>query len=102
LQKNTKSKPKSNETPNLNQHSSLRMLMCVSLWTTVIHNIAQNSSDNHPCYPLDNHHCSIAQTLSTGWEGKSSVKAQKLKCTTTKTFTCCLLLITLHMNSVSH
>jgi len=31
---------------------------CVSLCTTVIHNTAQNSSDNYPSYPPDNHHCS--------------------------------------------
>jgi len=28
------------------------------LCTTVVHNTAQNSSDNFPSYPLDNHHCS--------------------------------------------
>jgi len=36
------------------------MLTCVyvSLCTTVVHNTAQNSSDNFPSYPPDNHHCS--------------------------------------------
>ena len=53
--------------PNLNQHSSLRIghmwvcvCVCISLCTTVIHNTAQNSSDNFPSYPPDNHHCSDA------------------------------------------
>jgi len=32
--------------------------MCIWLCTTVIHNTAQNSSDNIPSYPPDNHHCS--------------------------------------------
>ena len=32
--------------------------MCISLWSTVVHNTAQNSSDNFPSYPPDNHHCS--------------------------------------------
>jgi len=32
--------------------------VCVSLHTTVIHNTAQNSSDNFPSYPTDNHHSS--------------------------------------------
>jgi len=32
------------------------MCVCVSLCTTVIHNTTQNSSDNFPSYPPDNHH----------------------------------------------
>jgi len=32
--------------------------MCISLYTSVIHNTAQNSSDNLPSYPLNNHHSS--------------------------------------------
>ena len=32
--------------------------MCVQLCTTVIHNAAQNSSDNIPSYPPENHHSS--------------------------------------------
>jgi len=32
--------------------------VCVPLCTTVIHNTAQNSSDDFPSYPPDNHHCS--------------------------------------------
>jgi len=32
------------------------MRVCVSLCTTVIHSTAQNSSDNFPSYPPDNHH----------------------------------------------
>ena len=31
--------------------------MCIPLCTTVIQNTAQNSSDNLPSYPPDNHHC---------------------------------------------
>jgi len=31
--------------------------VCISLCTTVIHNTAQNSSDNFPFYPPDNYHC---------------------------------------------
>jgi len=34
------------------------MCVCVSLCTTVVHNTAQNSSDNLPSYPPDNHHSS--------------------------------------------
>jgi len=32
--------------------------MCISLCITVVHNTAQNSSDNFPSCPPDNHHCS--------------------------------------------
>jgi len=32
--------------------------VCVSLSTTVVHNTAQNSSDNFLSYPPDNHHSS--------------------------------------------
>jgi len=48
---------------NLNQWLSLRtahIRMCVSLCTTIVHNTTQNSSDNLPCYPSDNRHCSDA------------------------------------------
>ena len=46
---------------NLNQSSSLRtphinLCVCISLCTTVVHNTAQNSSDNVPSYYPDNHH----------------------------------------------
>jgi len=34
--------------------------VCISLCTTVVHNTAQNSSDNLPSYPPGNHHCSDA------------------------------------------
>ena len=34
--------------------------VCVSLCTTVVHNTAQNSSDNLLFNPPDNHHCSGA------------------------------------------
>ena len=42
-------------------------IMCVSLSTTVVHNTAQNSFDNFPSYPPDNHHNSDLMT-STGGE----------------------------------
>ena len=32
--------------------------MHITLCTTVVHNTAQNSSDNIPIYPPDNHHSS--------------------------------------------
>jgi len=32
--------------------------VCIPLCTTAVHNTAQNSCDNLPSYPLDNHHCS--------------------------------------------
>ena len=32
--------------------------VCVSLCIIVVHNTAQNSSDNLPCYPPGNHQCS--------------------------------------------
>ena len=47
--------------PGLNKHSSVRTAdkcICISLCTTVVHNTAQNSSDNFPSYRPDNHHCS--------------------------------------------
>jgi len=51
--------------------------VCISLCTTVVHNTAQNSSDNLPSYPPDNHHslddiywsgggCPTACSLVTG------------------------------------
>ena len=47
-----KTKPK----PTLTCKNCSRV--CISLCTTVVHNTAQNSSDNLPSYPPDNHHCS--------------------------------------------
>jgi len=38
------------------------MRVCILLYTTFVHNTAQNSSDNLPSYPPDNHHCSDAVT----------------------------------------
>ena len=32
--------------------------LCISLCTTVVHNTAQNSSDNFLSYPPENHHSS--------------------------------------------
>jgi len=32
--------------------------LCLSLYTTVVHNTAQNSSDNFPSCPPDSHHSS--------------------------------------------
>jgi len=51
-----KSKPRYKE--NLNQQSTLITAhmcgnLCVSLGTSVVHNTAQNNSDNLPCYPPD-------------------------------------------------
>ena len=50
LNKSAKTKPK----PTLNFKKC-----CVSLCTTVIHVTSQNSSDNLPSYPPDNHHWSL-------------------------------------------
>ena len=49
-----KTKPK----PTLTCKNCSCVCVCVSLCTTVIHNTAQNSSDNFLSYPPDNHHCS--------------------------------------------
>jgi len=46
--------------PKPNQQSTSRTVhvcVCVSLCTTVAHNTAQNSNDNLPSYPPDNHQC---------------------------------------------
>jgi len=44
---------------NLNQQASLRTThVSVSLYTTVVHNTKQNSSDNFSSYPPDSHHSS--------------------------------------------
>ena len=51
---------------NLNQHSALRTAhVCVSLCTTVVHNTAQNSSDN---FPVILQAIITAQMMSTGEE----------------------------------
>jgi len=57
MAKHTKSKSKSKE--KLNQQLTLKIVVCVciSLCTTVVHKRAQNSSDNLPSYPPDNHYC---------------------------------------------
>jgi len=54
FEKCTKIKPKHNPTL-IFKHCSC---VCVSLCTTVIHNTAQNSSDDFLSYPPDNHHSS--------------------------------------------
>ena len=42
--------------------------MCLWLFTTAVHNIAQNSSDNLSCYSPDNHHCSdVVYHKSYSW-----------------------------------
>ena len=46
---------------NLNEQLTIRTAhksVGISLCTTVVHNTAENSSDNLPSYPLDNHHSS--------------------------------------------
>ena len=40
--------------------------MCIALCTIVAHNIAQNTPDNFPSYPPDNHHCSDDVYLREG------------------------------------
>jgi len=54
LNKCAKTKPKPK--PILNFKNCSRVY--ISLCTTVIHNTAQNSSDNFLSYPPDNHHSS--------------------------------------------
>jgi len=49
---------------NLNEQLTIRTAhksVGISLCTTVVHNTAENSSDNLPSYPLDNHHSSYVQ-----------------------------------------
>ena len=45
---------------------SVHICVCIALCTTVVHNIAQNRSDNFPSYPPDNHHCSDYVYLREG------------------------------------
>jgi len=55
-----------------------RVCVCVSLCTTVVHNTAQNSSDNCHSYPPDNHH---SLHMSTGGQGLSIASSHDmLKC----------------------
>jgi len=68
---------------NLNKHTETKpkptvifkncSYVCVSLCTTVIHNTAQNSSDNFPSYPPDNHHSSD----DVYWRGGGKENLQK-------------------------
>ena len=62
--KNIKKQTKTNS-----QLQELLLCVYVSLCTTVVHNTAQNSSDNLPSYPPDNHHCSDV----VHWSGGQSV-----------------------------
>ena len=50
--------------------------MCVSLCTTVVHNTAQNSSDNFPSYLPDNHHISN----DVYWKGGGVTETQQIAC----------------------
>ena len=54
LNKHTKTKPK--REPTLTFKNCSRV--CISLCTTVVHNMAQNNCDNFPSYPPDNHRSS--------------------------------------------
>ena len=58
--------------------------MCVSLCTTVIHNTAENSSDDFPSYPPDNHH-NLDDVYWRG-EGPKSLQHQYLARTTSTSF----------------
>jgi len=57
---------------NVNQQSTAKTAhtsyMRISLCTTVVHNTAQNNSDNRSYYPPDNHHCSDVVHWMTGTE----------------------------------
>jgi len=44
----------------------LFICVCIALCPIVAHNIAQNTPDNFPSYPTDNHHCSDDVYM---WEG---------------------------------
>jgi len=48
--------------------------VCISLCTTVIHNTAQNSSDNFPSYPPDNHHSSN----DVYWKGRGVTETEQI------------------------
>jgi len=60
--KQTKSYANLNKQSTLKLHTCMCVCVCVcvcaSLCTTVVHKTAQDSSDNCPSYPPDNHHCS--------------------------------------------
>jgi len=45
--------------------------VCIALCTIVAHNISQNTPDNFPSYPTDNHHCSDDVYLREGGASES-------------------------------
>jgi len=55
--------------------------MRVSKCTTVVHNMAQSSSDYLPSEPVDNHHCSLLRCsylLSATWGGGGRAPKSKI------------------------
>jgi len=61
--------------PKLTENFKNCSYVWVSLCTTVVHNTAQNSSDNLASYPPDNHHCSDV----VRWRGGRVLEAMKPK-----------------------
>jgi len=74
--------------PTVNCENCSSVCVCVSLCTTVIHNTAENSSDDFPSYPPDNHH-SLDDVYWRG-EGPKSLQRQYLAQITSTSF-CSLL-----------
>jgi len=61
---------------NPNQQSIVKtahICVCISLSTTVIHNTAKNSSDNHASYPLDSHYYSDVVYCRWGISGTNNI-----------------------------
>ena len=75
LNKHTKTKPKPKQTFNFKNCS----YVYVSLCTTVVHNTAQNSSDNFPSYSIDNYHSSDDVYWRGGGSSGSYFSWQTLK-----------------------
>jgi len=72
---------------DLNQHSALRTAhVCVSLCTIVVHNTAQNSSDN---FPVILQTIITAQMMSTREEGGTRWKLQSNHSHTLSLLYCC-------------
>jgi len=72
-QKNTNDKPKHKKLNlNINRNSTLRTArVCVSLCTTVVHNTAQNSSDNLLFYTQSSLLRCYVRTTEDGWVRES-------------------------------
>ena len=51
--------------PAQSTNNCSHVCVCVAVNNSVVHNAAQNISDNFPCYPPDNHHHVPAKIFTT-------------------------------------